>query len=123
MTLSEAEATTGFIDGTPTASVEDNAGGTFTGSSTSGLTSGCAGKVSYSLDDGTGVDDGTLVNIRYYTAYPYGPSDNSSYTVGFQGAHANRYQIANEIVQTDPSNGGAGKSVSWTFEIVSVEQG
>lgn len=112
MTFSDATATTGFIDGTPTASVPNNSNGTFTGSSTSGLLSGCGGKVSYSLIDGT------LVNISYWTAYPYGPADSSYYTAGFQGANANRYQIANNNVQTDQSNGGAGKRVRWTFDII-----
>lgn len=112
MTFSEANATTGFIDGTPTASVENNGSGTFTGSATSGLLSGCGGKVVYSLNDGT------LVNITYWTAYPYGPADNSYYNVGFQGANANRYKIDNNNVKTDSSNGGAGKRVTWTFDVV-----
>jgi hypothetical protein len=112
MTFSEANANTGFIDGTPTASVPNNASGTFTGSSVSGLLSGCGGKVTYSLNDGT------LAIINYWTAYPYGPADSSYYNVGFQGANANRYKIDSNQVKTDSSNGGAGKRVSWTFVIV-----
>jgi hypothetical protein len=112
MTFSEGNASTGFLDGTPTASVPNNGSGTFTGSSTSGLLSGCGGKVTYSLNDGT------LVNMTYWTAYPYGPADNSYYNVGFQGANANRYKVGNNNVKTDSSNGGAGKRVSWTFDIV-----
>jgi hypothetical protein len=114
MTFSDANPTTGFIVNTPTASVQNGATGTFTGSATSGLLSGCGGKVTYSLNDGT------LLNINYWTAYPYGPADNSSYTAGFQGANANRYQIASNNVKTDSSNGGAGKRVQWTFDIVAV---
>ena len=111
MTFSSENATTGFIDGSPTASVQPNASGTFTGSSVSGLLSGCGGTVSYSLNDAT------LVNINYWTAYPYGPADSSSYTVGLQGANANRYVITNSSVSTDSSNGGAGKRVTWTFNV------
>lgn len=112
MTYSDSNPTTGFIDGTPTDSVANNASGSFTGSSTSGLLSGCGGKVVYSLNDGT------LVNMNYWTAYPYGPADSSTYSCGFQGANANRYKIANNNVKTDQSCGGAGKQVAWTFDIV-----
>lgn len=116
MTFSSGNATTGFIDGSPTASVAASGGsGEFTGSSTSGLLSGCGGVVTYSLTDGT------LVNINYWTAYPYGPADSSQYTVGFQGANANFYKIANNDVKTDSSNGGAGKRVTWTFDIVDAD--
>jgi hypothetical protein len=116
MTFSSDNASTGFIDGAPTASVSPSGGtGTFTGSATSGLLSGCGGSVVYSLNDGT------LVNINYWTAYPYGPADSSQYTVGFEGANANYYKKANENVKTDGSNGGAGKRVTWTFDIVNSD--
>ncbi len=111
MTFSEPNVTTGFLDGDPTASVANNESGTFTGSSTSAILSGCGGKVVYSLNDGT------LVNMTYWTAYPYGPADSSYYTCGFQGANANRYKVANNNVKTEGSNGGAGKRVSWTFDV------
>ncbi|HJT29064.1 MAG TPA: hypothetical protein VJ784_16750 [Pyrinomonadaceae bacterium] len=116
MTFSSQNATTGFIDGSPTASIAAKGGtGGFTGSATSGLLSGCGGTVVYSLTDGT------LVNINYWTAYPYGPADSSTYTVGFQGANANFYKVANNNVQTDHSNGGAGKRVHWTFDVVDAD--
>ncbi len=111
MTFSDADATTGFIDGTPTSKVENRSSGTFTGSSTSGSLLGCGGKVVYSLDDGT------TVNIRYWTAYPYGPADSSTYFCGFGGPNANRYHVTKNKVDIEGSNGGAGKSVSWTFDI------
>lgn len=118
MTFSDADATTGFIAETPTDSVDNDASGAFTGSSTSGLTSGCGGEVVYRLDDGTDQFEPTLVNVRYWTAYPYGSADSSSYNVGFQGANADRYRTQNNYVRTDHSNGGAGKKVTWTFDIV-----
>jgi hypothetical protein len=111
MTFSDGNASTGFFATAPTSSVANSATGTFTGSATSGLLSGCGGKVTYSLDDGT------LVNVNYWTAYPYGPADSSNYTVGFQGPNASRYKLANENKKTDSSNGGAGKRVTWTFDI------
>lgn len=112
MTFSDGNASTGFFSTSPSTSVANNASGTFTGSSTSALLSGCGGKVTYSLQDGT------LVNVNYWTAYPYGPADSSNYTVGFQGPNANRYKIANENRTTDSSNGGAGKRVHWSFDVV-----
>jgi hypothetical protein len=111
MTFSDGNATTGFLSTDPTANVANGATGTFTGSSTSGLLSGCGGRVTYSLQDGT------LVNVTYWTAYPYGPADNSTYTVGFQGPNASRYAKTNETIKTDSSNGGAGKRVHWTFDV------
>jgi hypothetical protein len=114
MTFSSGSANTGFIDGTPTASVAPNNTGTFTGSSTSALLTGCGGTVVYSLNDGT------LVNINYWTAYPYGPADSSYYNAGFQGPNANYYTIADSKVNTDSSNGGAGKRVTWTFSVANA---
>ncbi len=114
MTRSSATANTGFIDGGVTESVGPNGTGSFTGSSISALLTGCGGTVVYSLPDGT------LVNINYWTAYPYGPADSSYYNAGFQGPNANYYKIADENVKTDSSNGGAGKRVTWTFSVANA---
>lgn len=106
--------TAGFPFNTATNLVAPLTGtGTFTGSSdNANASSGCAGVVSYSLDNGT------MIIIDYRTSYYYGVSDNSRYSVGFSGPLSSRYDIANSNVITDSSNGGAGKRVKWTFDVI-----
>ncbi|MGA2146376.1 MAG: hypothetical protein ABSH49_15590 [Bryobacteraceae bacterium] len=113
MTYSSSSTSDGFlIDNPGNIGAGPGATGSFKGSSSSGNASdGCAGTVTYSLTDGT------LVNVNYKTSYYYGPSNNSSYTCGFQGPRGNLYTNKTNSVDTQGSNGGAGKRVTWTLSV------
>jgi len=112
LTFSGDSISTGTFDTVPPANVASGTAGTFAGRSTCGNASdGTQGQVAYSLNDGT------LVNIKWYTSYYYGLGDSSSYTVGFQGAHAAQYTAKANSQVTSESNGGAGKRVVWTLSV------
>ncbi len=112
MTLSSAVTSEGTWDSSPPATIAAGAKVSFAGRSTCGNASdGCAGTIVYSLNNGT------LVNIYYYTSYYYGIDNNSVYTPGLQGPMAGSYKFGHNSVDTQGSNGGAGKRATWTLSL------
>jgi hypothetical protein len=111
LTYSASSTSQGFLIDSPS-NIAAGATGSFKGSSNSGnAADGCAGIVTYSLTDGT------LVNVNYVTSYYYGVSDQSKYICGFQGPRANAYANKTNKPDTQSSNGGAGKRVTWTLSV------
>jgi len=113
MTLSSGTTSEGKWDTQPPASIAKSGGtGKSVGASSCGdAVNGTAGDIVYSLNDGT------LVNVHFYTSYYYGIGDNSVYTIGFQGAKAAAYTSKTNSVSTTSSNGSAGKRTTWTLSV------
>lgn len=104
MTYSSNSTSEGGID-TP-GNIAAGGTGSFDGySNWDDAANGCAGVVTFSLNDGT------LFLVNYKTSYYYGGADDSKYSAGFQGALANRYK-ATVSDSSSSSNGGAGKRVT-----------